>query len=451
MRLRKLSVCIAAAFACGMTCEAAPTLAHRWSFNGDYNDSIGGTSATLIGSAVGFNESNTAVVMSGNGNGAGSLNLGEDMLPVDVPEVTVEIWASQTAVKNWARIIDYGQDNQNYFTLTWCQGTDASKERAEIKKNDVSLMAFDNTLTAYTYGTMYHISVTFKVNPNGATSLRWMRRNVQTGALEHVGAMTVPGWTLADIVSPKFYIGHSQYTADADANATYEEVRVWSGALADEQLTASVLAGPDVLPDLSAPAVATARWTGTVDDDATKAGNWDPALPDADTYAVFSGDFSAQIPSGSTFVCAGVMFEDARLSADCDWRGLASKIKSGTLDLAGRSGAWHTTMPVADSTEDKTKNSSRTVTFADDAEVTVNLYGRADLFALTRSANPFVVTWDEEPANLAGLKFVTDAKSKKMGLRLVPDTKMVPGEEGQQVEKKGLRLVYLGGSVFLLR
>ena len=121
-----------------------------------------------------------------------------------------------------------------------------------------------------------------------------------------------------------------------------------------------------------------------------------------------------------------------------------------TINLAGRSGAWHTTMPVADSTEGNTKNSSRTVTFADDAEVTVNLYGRADLFALTRSANPFVVTWDEEPANLAGLKFVTDAKSKKMGLRLVPDTKMVPGEEGQ-VEKKGLRLVYLGGSVFLLR
>ena len=81
----------------------------------------------------------------------------------------------------------------------------------------------------------------------------------------------------------------------------------------------------------------------------------------------------------------------------------------------------------------------------------MNLYGRADLFALTRSANPFVVTWDEEPANLAGLKFVTDAKSKKMGLRLVPDTKMVPGEEGQQVEKKGLRLVYLGGSALFFR
>ena len=117
-----------------------------------------------------------------------------------------------------------------------------------------------------------------------------------------------------------------------------------------------------------------------------------------------------------------------------------------TIDLSGREGAWNTTMPLADGSKD----SSRTVTFADDATVTVNLYGRADLYRLIRSDNPFVVIWDEEPANLAGLKFVTDAKSKKMGLRLVPDTKMVPGDEGQ-VEKKGLRLVYMGGSALFFR
>ena len=116
-----------------------------------------------------------------------------------------------------------------------------------------------------------------------------------------------------------------------------------------------------------------------------------------------------------------------------------------TVDLSGRETAWHTTTAA-----DSSAKGSTTVTFADNATITVDLHGRTELFALTRSTNPFVVTWDEEPANLAGLKFVTDAKSRKMGLRLVPDTKRVPAEEGQ-VEKKGLRLVYLGGSVFLLR
>ena len=116
-----------------------------------------------------------------------------------------------------------------------------------------------------------------------------------------------------------------------------------------------------------------------------------------------------------------------------------------TIDLSGRTGAWHTTMSIDDNAKGST-----TVTFADDATITVKLYGRSDLYRLIRSDNPFVVTWNEEPANLEGLKFVTDAKSKKMGLRLVPDTKMVPGAEGQVVQK-GLRLVYLGGSALFFR
>ena len=65
-----LAVAVSATF----TASAAPELVHRWSFNGDYNDSIGGTAATMIGSAVGFNDGNTAVVMSGAGNSTGSLN-----------------------------------------------------------------------------------------------------------------------------------------------------------------------------------------------------------------------------------------------------------------------------------------------------------------------------------------------------------------------------------------
>ena len=337
MRLRKLFGCIAAAFMCGMACDAAPTLAHRWSFSGDYADSVGGTLAVAIGDAISFNDSNTAVVMYGDGNGAGSLNLGTDMLPIDVPEVTVEMWATQTAVKNWARIIDYGQNDQNYFTLTWCQGTDGNLNRSEIKKANGVVFACDNTMGTYALNTTYHISVTFSVNADGSTNVRWMRRNASTGAVESSGATVAFNWTLADLASPNFYLGHSQYTPDADANAIYDEVRVWKGLLTDEQLTASVLAGPDTLPDVGTPdpTLGTVRWTGAVDDDATNAGNWSPSAPNASTLAVFSGDFAAQIPSGSTFTCAGIVFEDARLTADCDWRGLTAKIKSGTLDLAG--------------------------------------------------------------------------------------------------------------------
>ena len=327
---------ILAAFVTGAvitSATAAPELVHRWSFNGDYTDSIGGTSATTIGSAVALNEGNTAVVLSGAGYGTGSLNLGVDMLPTDVPAVTVELWVTHNGVKNWSRLLDFGQNNQNYLTFTFCQGTDGNKERIEIKKANVTLFATDNSLTPYAIGTPYHVSVTFKALSDGATEIRWMRRDVTTGAIEHAGSVLVPNWTIGSITSPNFFIGHSQYTNDHDANATYDEVRVWKGMLTDDQLTASVLAGPDALPGISSATVV--DWTGAVDDDATNAGNWSPSAPDASTIARFSGDFAAQIPSGAAFTCAGVLFDNASLTADCDWRGLSAKIEGGTLDLAG--------------------------------------------------------------------------------------------------------------------
>ena len=331
-----LAAIAVAASAALTTSVAAPELVHRWSFNGDYNDSIGGTAATMIGSAVGFNDGNTAVVMSGDGNSTGSLNLGTDMLPTDVREVTVEIWAAQTAVKNWARLIDYGPNNQNYFICVWNNGTDASRGWVKVAKGNTSYMDQDGGVSPITLNTQYHFSFVFKMNADGSSTIRWARRNASTGAVERNGVAEVQNWNLTDFASPKLYIGHSQYTADADANAIYDEVRVWKGGLTDEQLTTSAASGPDVLPDVgTSTTIGTARWTGAADDDATNAANWTPSAPDASTFAVFSGDFAAQIPSGAAFTCAGVVFEDARLTADCDWRGLVAKIKSGTLDLAG--------------------------------------------------------------------------------------------------------------------
>ncbi len=326
---------ILAAFVTGAaitSAMAAPELVHRWSFNGDYADSIGGTTATMIGSAVGFNDGNTAVVMSGAGNSTGSLNLGVNMLPTDVPEVTVEMWFTHNGIKNWARLFDFGQNNQNYFVFTLCQGSDG-KDRIEIKKANTTLFATDNSMTPYAIGTPYHVSITFRAFSDGATEIRWMRRDVTTGAIEHAGSVIVPNWTIGSITSPNCFIGHSQYTGDHDANATYDEFRVWKGILSDAQLTASVLAGPDALPDTGASVIV--NWTGAVDDDATNAANWSPSAPDATKIARFSGDFAAQIPSDAAFTCAGVLFDDARLTADCDWRGLSAKIDGGTLDLGG--------------------------------------------------------------------------------------------------------------------
>ena len=223
------------------TCDnTAPVgIAHRWSFTNDYTDSIGSSDGTAIGSNLAIE--NGEVVMSGNGNSTGSLNLGKGVMPGG--DATIEIWATRTGVKKWARVFDYGANTTDYFLMTWVSNTDGTKEAVGLKKNNVDNLT-NNTMT-YSDNVKYHISVTFKVNDNGSTTVSWARRNVETGAVEKSGSNTYLDWTLAKLSAGNFYIGHSQWSSDFDANAKYDEVRIWNGALSADALALSVQKGPD--------------------------------------------------------------------------------------------------------------------------------------------------------------------------------------------------------------
>jgi len=257
------------------TKTSTAALKHRWTFNTDLKDSVTGYAAQKIGSSVAVADG--VVKMTGAGNSTGSLNLGMDVMPPGA--ATVEIWAKQTATKNYSRIFDYGPNNQNYFTLTWSTGTDINKDLQEIKHANSAILRADNTLFPYTLGTQYHISVVFTPKADGSCDVRWAKRNVTTGAIEKSGSKNAPNWALGALYRPNFYLGHSQYSGDHDANAEYDEVRIWDGALTDAQLNANAVSGPDALPETVAvaPAVDNAyvhlrqRWSFS--------GNYNNALP----------------------------------------------------------------------------------------------------------------------------------------------------------------------------
>ena len=285
------------------------SLAHRWSFNGNLNDSVGGSTATKIGSAVTVADGKAK--LTGSGNGAGSLNLGQNLLNTDA--ATIEIWASQTAARNWARVFDYGVDNTHYFCLTWSQGGDAERDRAGCK--NTTEVAVDNTMAPYKLGRQFHISATFEKQGDGTTFVRWMRRDAATGALQKSGTMTVPNG-IQSISNPVLYLGHSFYTSDSDACAEYDEVRIWNGVLSDAQLSANANAGPDNLePPPNTTRIMTAKWKGgtTAPTAASLANtaNWTcydqsgntvaNSLPNADTTVVIpAGNTAFSIPAGYT-------------------------------------------------------------------------------------------------------------------------------------------------------
>ena len=80
------------ALLCGAACTVSEAyqLTHRWSFNGDYADAVTGAEATRTGQDVTLTDGQ--LVLSGNGHGAGALNLGTGVITSG--DTTLEIWAT---------------------------------------------------------------------------------------------------------------------------------------------------------------------------------------------------------------------------------------------------------------------------------------------------------------------------------------------------------------------
>ena len=241
--MKRAVICFAACsvfvFAASATLPAAE-LTHRWSFNGDWSDSVGGADAVKCGSYVSLYGNRVHMGYGSCTHGSGYVSLGTNML--DTTAATIEIWARHDGVQNWSRIFDYGADNTHYFQMPWTNGTNLNKDSIGAKNGGGETQAVD-TMAPYEIGTDYYIAATFQ-RSGDATVVRWQRRDAATGELQKSGTLTMTVG-IHEFVDPVLYLGHSQYTADKDALAAYDEVRLWSGVLTDAQLAASAAAGPD--------------------------------------------------------------------------------------------------------------------------------------------------------------------------------------------------------------
>ena len=226
---------------------SAAELTHRWSFNGDWADSVGGADAAKCGTYVSLYGGRVHMGYGDCTHGTGYVDLGTNML--DTTAATIEIWARHDGVKNWSRIFDYGADTANNVFLSWTFGTTLSKNQLGSKvKGAESKIDYQEP---YEIGRDYHISATFEKQGDGATLVRWQRRDAATGELLTSGSLSMAGG-INSFVDPVLYLGHSQYASDKDALAAYDEVRVWRGVLTDAQLEASAAAGPDAAIAVSA-------------------------------------------------------------------------------------------------------------------------------------------------------------------------------------------------------
>ena len=222
-------------------------LAHRWSFNNSLGDSVGNSPATLVD--VGTNNvilGAASVVLAGGARAVSDyVSLGPNLLPNTSAPVTLEIWATQNALQNWARIFDFGASTTEYLFMSWSQGTALTNDRVEWK--DGSTSTSDNTCQPYALGTEFHVAMVLEpgAGAGGTTRVTWYRAASTNSTLGAARGTFNSTNTLAGFVNTNCWLGRSEYTGDNTASAAYNEVRLWSRALSAAELQMLHTNGPD--------------------------------------------------------------------------------------------------------------------------------------------------------------------------------------------------------------
>lgn len=223
-------------------------LAHRWTFseNGGAGtqlvDDIGGAHGTIVD--VGGNQAavqSGEVLLTGGDRDASDYVSLPGGLVSGLASATIEVWATQQSVKSWGRIFDIGASQLNNLFMSWSWNVDGNTDRVEWLEAGRGQATQDGTVAPYVLHNEYQVVMTIEpgAGAGGTTLVRWYRDGQLKGSFDSP-------MTLANLVDQHLWLGRSHYP-DETANASYNEVRIYSGAMSAAQVAARFAAGP--VPD----------------------------------------------------------------------------------------------------------------------------------------------------------------------------------------------------------
>jgi hypothetical protein len=245
-------------------------IAHRWSFSGDLDDSVGGSDARIANDDVanaGISSSLAATALSLNGGGKATSDfvlLGNNLLSGlqagGVKPVTIELWATHNSLQAWSRIWEFGTDvngdpgANRSLRMSWSVASDLNNDAVAWQgQGDTAFQGQNNA--PYRLGVPYHIVMTIvpAVFSNGAitqgATVTWYSAPA-AGSQDGGHPLNVAkgsfntGADLRSLADSVCYLGRSMWP-DATASATYDEVRIWKGALTETERELFQLLGPD--------------------------------------------------------------------------------------------------------------------------------------------------------------------------------------------------------------
>lgn len=237
-------------------------LMHRYSFNGDYQDSVGAAHAIPHGNTQIVE--NRLVYLTGERNTY--LELPRFLLD-GYASITVEAWAQFLPSGNWTRLFDFGTFSAaarpgGVDYIFFAPRTGGASYRIAINPPGAEVGVTSSTGAPQgdlNDGILRHIVCVFQTDP--AAGDRYL-------ALYLDGAEVVRQSITADlsaITNAWNFIGRSLFSADAYALAQIDEFRIYHGALSPTQIAANTAAGPDgptAVAPLAAPLVLTATRQG---------------------------------------------------------------------------------------------------------------------------------------------------------------------------------------------
>lgn len=224
----------------------AARVVHRWSFS-----ESGGAGTVLVDAVGGKNGRiveggpNNALVGSGQVRLTGGAKDQSDY--VELPsglvsalgDATIELWTTVHGVQAWARLFDFGRDEGNFLMMSYSRSRDAGTDRVEWRGG---FGVADSTMAPYPLDRQVHVVMTIDEGggAGGATQVRWYLDGALRGSAETTAKLS----SLNDVNN---WLGRSQFP-DETANASWNEFRIWNGALSAAEVQASFVRGPDALP-----------------------------------------------------------------------------------------------------------------------------------------------------------------------------------------------------------
>ncbi|MBN1510019.1 MAG: discoidin domain-containing protein [Sedimentisphaerales bacterium] len=232
-------VLIFAALGPAVTAQAAE-LAHRWSFNGDLADSVGGQDAVIVD--LGANDavlSDTDVALAGGAKDSSDyIDLADHILSSLGDSATIEVWATQVSVQNWSRLWDFGSSTTHNVFMSWTNATTLTEDRVEwVGPSGTNTL--NSTNAPYTLGTEFHVICVF----DGAT-VSWYSASADAADLGAAKGSFQTANRLSTLDDTNCWLGRSQW-GDNTANARFNEFRLWKGAMTAAERETSHDLGPD--------------------------------------------------------------------------------------------------------------------------------------------------------------------------------------------------------------